>query len=61
MSGAVTTAGERNRWLTAAAWRRLFRDRPIIPLIGLLALLVVASHFARPGIAETPGQRSSQL
>jgi ribose transport system permease protein len=52
MSGAVTTAGERNRWLTAAAWRRLFRDRPIIPLIGLLALLVVASHFARPGIVN---------
>ena len=26
----------RNPWLTADAWRRLFRDRPLIPLTGLL-------------------------
>jgi ribose transport system permease protein len=34
--------------------RRLFRERPIIPLIGLLAVLVLLSQLARPGIV-TPG------
>ena len=41
MSGAVGTAETRNPWLTAAAWRALFRDRPVIPLLVLLGLLVV--------------------
>ena len=41
MSGAVGTAEARNPWLTAAAWRALFRDRPIIPLLVLLGLLVI--------------------
>ena len=41
MSGALGTAEARNPWLTAAAWRALFRDRPIIPLLVLLGLLVV--------------------
>jgi ribose transport system permease protein len=45
MSGSFgpTTAGE--PWLSWATWRALFRDRPIIPLLGLLALLVIASQF----------------
>ncbi len=30
--------------------RTLFRDRPIIPLIGLLAVLVILSELVRPGI-----------
>ena len=34
------------------AWRRLFRDRPIIPLVGLLAVLVILSELARPGIVH---------
>lgn len=34
--------------------RALFRDRPIIPLVGLLALLVVAIEVADPGIVS-PG------
>jgi ribose transport system permease protein len=33
-----------------AAWQGLLRDRPIIPLLGLLALLVVLREVARPGI-----------
>jgi ribose transport system permease protein len=33
-----------------AAWQGLLRDRPIIPLVGLLALLVVLREVARPGI-----------
>ena len=36
-----------------AGWRRLFRDRPLIPLVALLALLVILSHRARgPGIVS---------
>src|SRR5688572_25877278 len=41
MSGAVGTAAGRNPWLTTAAWRSLFRDRPVIPLLALLGLLVI--------------------
>ena len=41
MSVGVGTAEAQNRWLTAAAWRALFRDRPIIPLLVLLGLLVI--------------------
>ncbi|MGH2446350.1 MAG: ABC transporter permease [Candidatus Limnocylindria bacterium] len=48
------SASDRSRWLTAAGWRALFRDRPIIPLTVLLALLVVASELVRPGIVN-PG------
>ena len=32
--------------------RRLFRDQPLIPLIGLLIALVVALQIARPGIVS---------
>ena len=41
-----------NPWLTMAGWRRLFRDRPIIPLIALLVALVVVLELARPGIVK---------
>ena len=34
-------------WLSWAAWRGLFRDRPIIPLIGLLGVLVVVIQLVR--------------
>jgi ribose transport system permease protein len=54
MSGAVETTPTRNPWLTAAAWRRLFRDRPMVPLLVLLGLLVVVSELARPGVVS-PG------
>jgi ribose transport system permease protein len=50
MSGVASASGARNAWLTGAAWRSLFRDRPMIPLLGLLAVLVVISELARPGI-----------
>jgi ribose transport system permease protein len=46
------TPDARNQWLTVTAWRRLFRDRPLVPLIGLLAVLVLASELARPGIVS---------
>jgi ribose transport system permease protein len=46
MSAIAGTVGG----LRAMGWRGLFRDRPIIPLIGLLAILVVVIQFADPGI-----------
>ena len=50
MSGIASTSGTGTAWLTAAAWRGLFRDRPIIPLTGLLAVLVVVIELVQPGI-----------
>ena len=35
--------------VTRTSWRALFRDRPMIPLLVLLALLVLANHLVRPG------------
>jgi ribose transport system permease protein len=52
MSAGVGTAGTRNPWLTADAWRRLFRDRPLIPLLALLAIMVLILELARPGIVS---------
>jgi ribose transport system permease protein len=49
---AVDSSPVRNPYLTAAGWRRLFRDRPMVPLLILLGLLVVASEVARPGIVS---------
>jgi ribose transport system permease protein len=48
MSAAVDTRPP-DIWATL---RRLFRDRPIIPLVGLLAILVILSELARPGIVQ---------
>jgi ribose transport system permease protein len=53
MSGMVSAPAARNRWLDSNAWFGLFRDRPMIPLLGLLGLLVVASEIVRPGIVDT--------
>ena len=46
MSAAVAV----RRWRGADAWRGLFRDRPIIPLIGLLAVLIAVIDIVDPGI-----------
>jgi ribose transport system permease protein len=54
MSHEARTDSPRNPWLTLAAWSGLFRDRPMIPLIGLLAVLVIASQVVRPGMVS-PG------
>lgn len=53
MTEAMDGAATRRTWLTATGWRNLFRDRPIIPLIGLLGLLVVVSELVRPGVVST--------
>ncbi len=50
MSELTRTDPARNPWLTAAPWRNLLRDRPIIPLIGLLVVLVGAIQLVSPGI-----------
>ena len=47
MNGATLTPG-RSRWLTAATWRNLFRDNPLVPLIGLLALLLLVVALVKP-------------
>lgn len=43
-----TVAGDAAR--TPPAWRTLFRDRPVIPLIALLFVLVAIIQLAQPGI-----------
>jgi ribose transport system permease protein len=50
MSGVAGASRARSPWLSAAVWRGLFRDQPMIPLLALLAVLVVASELVRPGI-----------
>jgi ribose transport system permease protein len=52
MSETARPDSARNPWLSWAAWRGLFRDRPIIPLIGLLGLLVVVIQLVRPGMVN---------
>ena len=46
----MTAQATANAWRSPAAWRALLRDRPVVPLIGLLAILVVAIELASPGI-----------
>lgn len=48
----MTTATGTMSRSTMATVRTLFRDRPIIPLIVLLALLVVVLQLASPGIVK---------
>jgi ribose transport system permease protein len=46
----VSTSAPAATWRSGGAWRNLFRDRPIIPLIGLLVVLVAVIELADPGI-----------
>lgn len=50
MSGIPEVAPERRSLAAADTWRRLFRDRPMLPLLALLVVLVILSQIARPGI-----------
>jgi ribose transport system permease protein len=52
MSGLAGTPGTRTAWLTTAAWRGLFRDQPIVPLVGLLLVLVAIIQIVQPGIVS---------
>jgi len=46
----VSAAVSGDRWQSAETWRNLFRDRPVIPLTGLLLALVAVIELADPGI-----------
>jgi ribose transport system permease protein len=50
MSEPLQASVAPNPWLTASSWRLLFRDRPIIPLVFLLGLLIVISGLVRPNL-----------
>ncbi len=50
MSGIVVTSDDHGPRVDTTGIRATFRDRPIVPLLVLLGLLVVASQIARPGI-----------
>jgi ribose transport system permease protein len=52
VTGVTETSGERSSWLTSSAWRALFRDRPILPLFVLLAILILLNELVRPGIVN---------
>ena len=43
------TAGARPSWRAGETWRRLFRERPIIPLLVLLGALVLLLQIVQPG------------
>lgn len=53
MTPATGTTNVR-AWLRLSAWRNLMQDRPLLPLLVLLALLVAAVELARPGTVD-PG------
>jgi ribose transport system permease protein len=48
----VTASPERTALVSVSGLRALLRDKPIIPLIGLLILLVVAFEVLRPGFVS---------
>jgi ribose transport system permease protein len=52
MTGAAGTAGTTRSWTSWATWRRIFRDRPIVPLLVLLLGLVILLQVVRPGMVN---------
>ena len=48
MTDVATASPTRSAWLTLDLWRGLFRDRPIIPLSGLLVLLIIVFAIVSP-------------
>lgn len=52
MTGMVGTPDTDRSRVSVASVRTLFRERPIVPLLGMLALLVVLSEVIRPGIVS---------
>jgi len=49
MTAATPTVDATPAWRSGEAWRRMFRERPVIPLIGLLLALVVLLQLVQPG------------
>jgi ribose transport system permease protein len=52
MTDVADPTVSQRKWWSVSGLRALFRERPIIPLIGLLGLLVVLSEVIRPGIVS---------
>lgn len=52
MTVAETTPEARTSWFRPSAWVKVFRERPIIPLLVILVLLVILSEIIRPGIVS---------
>jgi len=48
----MTAVAGRRGWQTAEGWRALFRDQPVIPLFGLLAVLVIVIEIVDPDIVD---------
>jgi len=48
MTATARPETDRSQWRSVDAWRRLVRDRPIIPLLGLLALLILTYALVSP-------------
>lgn len=49
MTSASPTVDERATWRAGETWRRVFRERPVIPLLVLLAVLVLLLQVLQPG------------
>jgi ribose transport system permease protein len=54
VTASAGTAGGRPALLSVGGWRRLFRDRPLVPLSGLLVALAIALELVQPGTVN-PG------
>ena len=52
MTGAAELVPNQVRGRPLGGLRALMRDRPIIPLIGLLVLLIATLEIIRPGIVN---------
>lgn len=50
MSGQAGVAPTGSRWLPSGGWRRLLRDRPLIPLTALLVLLIALLALVQPRV-----------
>jgi ribose transport system permease protein len=60
VTGAEHAAGDQPAWRSASRWRTTFRDRPLIPLLVLLGLLVLILQIVNPGIVNA-GWASSTI
>ena len=49
MTTATPAMGGRTDWRSGDSWRRLFREKPVIPLIVLLVALIVVLQVVQPG------------
>jgi ribose transport system permease protein len=48
----MTALAASRKWRASDAWSRLFRERPVIPLLVLLGALVAIYGIAKPGVID---------